>query len=480
MSRCRHVWLATGRIVRALPKARVRAAARGFAAFGLVAATLASIASAQVRLPRSADDPPPVASYLSQLPETDAFRIQVYGDAFAEGLLGGLVDAFGNEGRFQLQKKVRTIGPLVRPEWEEEARVEEAQRDLVHIGVVMLGLADRQIMRLPTATRPLSVGSPDWQTEYGGRLDRWLKLLKRRGMAVYLVGQPALRRSDFQRDAEMLNEIMREKANANGIRFIDVMEAFQDENGVFSQFGPDLSGNRQRLREGDGISFTPIGNRMLAHFIEREVRRDIARAITERAVPLAGNPEEQRRINPNKVVGPQPVAGSWKGSVAIAGRPGSQTGGPAVPDGAADQKADNGRVTIKSMVAGGREETVTLDIVRPAIPAAVVSLLTRKEVNERGIQPGETLVEALPNGATLVSTVSTLGDTGAGSQQRRRAGAMQTPSYTVLVKGDRLTPKPGRADDFSWPRPEATAAAVAPEPSLPPRPATPSSRMPQR
>jgi hypothetical protein len=31
----------------------------------------------------------------------------------------------------------------------------------------------------------------------------------------------------------------------------------------------------------------------------------------------------------------------------------------------------------------------------------------------------------------------------------------QTPYYQVLVKGERAVPKPGRADDFSWPRADA-------------------------
>ena len=41
--------------------------------------------------------------------------------------------------------------------------------------------------------------------------------------------------------------------------------------------------------------------------------------------------------------------------------------------------------------------------------------------------------------------------TGAGTSRRLAAPSL-SPYYTVLIKGERPTPKPGRADDFSWPR----------------------------
>jgi hypothetical protein len=34
---------------------------------------------------------------------------------------------------------------------------------------------------------------------------------------------------------------------------------------------------------------------------------------------------------------------------------------------------------------------------------------------------------------------------------------VQTPYYRVLFKGERLTPRAGRADDLPWPRPEPAA-----------------------
>ena len=40
------------------------------------------------------------------------------------------------------------------------------------------------------------------------------------------------------------------------------------------------------------------------------------------------------------------------------------------------------------------------------------------------------------------------------SLRRRRLSPTQSVFFKVWGKGERLDPKPGRADDFEWPRPE--------------------------
>jgi hypothetical protein len=151
------------------------------------------------------------------------------------------------------------------------------------------------------------------------------------------------------------------------------------------------------------------------------------------------------------------------------------------------QKADNTRVSFKTLSAQGREETVTVDIVRPPLSSAVIALVTRREQNAQrlagAIQPGDAVIEDIGGGQTVVNTVSLLGDGTAGAG-RRRPTVAQTPFMTVLIKGERLPPRPGRADDFSWPRqdyvPEPPKAAAPTQTSAsPPAPAA-SQRTPQR
>ena len=142
----------------------------------------------------------------------------------------------------------------------------------------------------------------------------------------------------------------------------------------------------------------------------------------------------------------------------------------AVADTSNDQKADNGRITLKSIGAGGREESVTIDIPRPAIPSAVVALMTRKESSDRPSQMGDVVADDVGGGLVVLSSITPATTTGSGPS--RRLAPSLSPYYQVLIKGERLATKPGSADDFTWPRAEPE---IAPEP-----PAVPAKRLPRQ
>jgi hypothetical protein len=398
----------------------------------------------------------PGASYITPFPEGDIYRVQAYGDAFAEGLLAGLVEALAGDSRVQVSRKHRALGGLTRPDFDDEMKAEEAPgRETFHVGVVMIGLYDRNHIRTSARDRVLW-GSEEWRNEYGRRVDRFIKTLRRRGAAIYWVGLPVMRRPDLNDAAQAMNDIARDKAYLNGVKFIDTQAHFADDAGNYAPWGPDITGKQRLLRDNEGVLFTYAGYRKLAHFVEQEIKRDLTQARNERAIPLAGSESEQKRIS---ALRPRPAPGdsNWKGAVSPAkedkGTP--QKGGPRTreapaPDNSNEQKADNARITLKSIGAGGREESVTIDIVRPAIPAAVIALVTRKESRDRPSQMGDVIAEDVGGGLVALSSV-TPSTPGAG---RRVAAPSLSPYYTVLVKGERPAPKPGRADDFTWPRAE--------------------------
>jgi hypothetical protein len=140
-------------------------------------------------------------------------------------------------------------------------------------------------------------------------------------------------------------------------------------------------------------------------------------------------------------------------------RPAS-AGTPASPA-EGEQKADNGRIQFRIVSAQGREETVTFDLPRPAIPASVMALVTRRESIERPSQLGDTLTDEIAGGLLVMTSVTPA----AHSAARRRMAPTQAPFFRVLVKGERVLPKPGRIDDFSWPKPEQSAEAEGAAPA---------------
>lgn len=413
------------------------------------------------------------ASYVTPFPNGDVYQVAVIGDWLAEGVLDGLVELMGGDARLQIQRKRWALMTLLRNEHAEDIREIEQRlkKETVHVAIVMLGVQDRTSIRSQSGKRA-PVGSEEWKATYAARVDKLMKVLKQAGVAVYWVGLPVMRRGDANEDAQVQNEVFRERAYLNGIKFIDSFAGFADEQGGYSAHGPDVTGKQRLLRDDDGIHFTEAGNRKLAYFVERELARDLTQARNERSVPLAGSESEQARINPVK-------------AAAAAGAPGQEAGKkgqwgaavvPAVPPAAAgsEQKAETSRIALKTIGAEGREEVLNIEIVRPAIPASIIAHVARRESPDKPSAMGDQLADQIAGGLTVLSSITPASD--GGGLAKAKLSPAQTPYFRVLVKGERPAPRKGRADDHSWPRfeepPPASAATPAPQPqqSAKPRP----------
>jgi uncharacterized protein len=419
--------------------------------------------------PASAQDNGLGGSFINPFPENDTYQVQIVGDWLAEGLMAGLGEAFSTGPGVVVSKKRYDLPALIlnRTDSDLNALEQAFANDPSHIAIVMLGAQDRYNV----GPRQASGQQGDWRNEYGARVDRVMKILRKGGRAVYWVGLPNMRRWQDNERAQLMNDVFRERAYLNGVRYIDAYASFIDEGGGYSDYGPDVTGKVARLRDTDGVHFTDIGYRKLAHFVERDLRRDLAQAKDERAVPLAGDDAEQARVNPDRarlkaeVTPAAPVAGQKQKSKEASPAPPPDEAGR-------EQKAETGKVDIKVAAPGGTEQVVSIDIVRPAIPASVVALVTRKQSPDKAAQMGDILVDQIPGGLTVMSSIMPP----RGADGRHRLSPTQTPYFRVFERGDRLPSKPGRADDFTWPRPQATAEVVTPEPPPAPAAANPKDK----
>ena len=174
------------------------------------------------------------------------------------------------------------------------------KKDTYQIAIVMFGDNDAQPIK--SGKDWLKVGSDGWREIYGQRVEAFIKKLRAANIAVYWVGLPIMRSPGQNADAEALNDVFREKAFINGAKFIETWNGFTDEAGRYSAYGPDMTGQVKRLRADDGVHFTMRGYLKLAHFVEKELRRDLNLAKIERNIPLAGNEEEQAKVMGRDVV----------------------------------------------------------------------------------------------------------------------------------------------------------------------------------
>lgn len=435
----------------------VRFLLAAFLCMSAVACSLAWTAA-----PAHAQDDGLTSSYITPFPEGDVYQLRVVGDSLASGLHSLISETMANDGRVQVNQKRWTLNSLTRADYREEIR--DLRRDLesekAHVAVIMVGAWDTQSIRLANGNRA-AVGTDAWRQEYTRRVDELIKSLKAIKVAIYWVGLPTMRRTNSNEAAQVMNEAVRERAYLSGVRFIDSYASFTGDQGGYSDYGPDLSGKVRLLRDRDGIHLSYAGYQKLAHFVERELKRDLTQAKAERSIPLAGSEAEQARINPEKseAAGEEQLVG-WRASIAAAKRkaaasgdnPQTVPGGLFNHSGRHEQKADNGRINLKTIDPTGREQIIALDIVRPAIPASVVALVTRKQSPDRLNAMGDTLVDQIAGGLNIMSSVTPPNEALGGGL--RKLSPAQTPFFRVLVKGERLQSQPGRADDFVWPRPK--------------------------
>jgi uncharacterized protein len=150
--------------------------------------------------------------------------------------------------------------------------------------------------------------SEKWVELYSRRVDETIAALKAKRVPVIWVGLPPIRGTRSRADLSFLNETYKSRAEKAGIIYVDVWDGFMDESGEFSNYGPDVIGQNRRLRAGDGVHFTKAGAHKLAHYVEREIRRLLARA-TPVALPIPDEPQKPSAVPQPSGPAPRPVAG---------------------------------------------------------------------------------------------------------------------------------------------------------------------------
>lgn len=358
-------------------------------------------ATEQVRPPSERNRPNTAAAEgAPTAPVTPTTFVLVLGDNLAEWLAYGLENAMEDVPELGVIDKTKISSGLVRTEFHDWSRAipeilaAEARVDFI---VMMVGSNDRQPIRVERDS--FEPRTDRWRELYIQRVDQAMQAMKARRVPVYWVGMPPLRGQRVSADMAYLNDIYKERAAANGVTYIDVWNGFVDEQGQYTQFGPDFAGQVRRLRTADGVHFTSAGARKLALFLEQDLRRDLVGRIAPASPEAAPGrlPDTPPALPPGALPGPAAPE-------AAAPPPPRPLAGPVYP------------------LAGNPSQIRT-----PAGQAA----------------PEPVAASAVPHGLA----------------GERGAGQLQGTAAAVLVRGEPPPPAAGRSDDFSWPAAQARPAA---------------------
>ncbi len=231
----------------------------------------------EMRQPPARQRPRRVADPTPRIPvdpkDPTALKLVVVGDFLGASLAAGLDQAFAKEPRIAVVDRSEGSSGLVRTDfydWTTELPkiLNELKPDYV---VIMLGANDRQQIR--TGQERFQFRSPDWERVYRQRVAAIADTLKVYGRPAFWISAPPLRGNTASADMAYLNDIFQAGAESAGARFIDVWDGFADADGKFVTRGPDVDGRVLQLRSGDGINFTRAGQRKLAFYVDREIRR---------------------------------------------------------------------------------------------------------------------------------------------------------------------------------------------------------------
>lgn len=185
---------------------------------------------------------------------------------------------------------------------ELHLRAQASPVGLVHVGKVSSGLArpdffdwNDQLKRLVSAAqpdvvvvvlaandnKPLSSGgrvvpfeSPEWELEYGRRVQQLLAIAKSANPRTYVlwVGAPVMAEPKLRRDLRTVNHaIERACRRQDSCRFVTTEQALLGANGKFSFYLGNDEGKVERARAADGVHLTAWGAELLLRALPSSV-----------------------------------------------------------------------------------------------------------------------------------------------------------------------------------------------------------------
>ncbi len=204
------------------------------------------------------------------------YSIYFFGDTLAGGLWAGSTRMSKDNPRITTKGRYKEGSGLTRPRFYDwpAAVTPIIERNNVDIAVVMIGINDGQPVRL--ADRQLPVASKEWREYYQRRVDAMIEAFKAQRVPLYWVELPPMARLVKDEVTKLVSAVQRERAEAAGVRFIEIRKHFLKEDGTYTDSGRDAEGQFKRLRSRDGVHFIRSGNNKIARMLLDVIERDIA------------------------------------------------------------------------------------------------------------------------------------------------------------------------------------------------------------
>jgi hypothetical protein len=218
-------------------------------------------------------------------------RIGVFGDSFGDGVWWGMAHQLPSKAGFDVVKFSQPATGFTRyKSLNLEARAaEQLGTAPLDIAIISFGANDAQGIITPEGKYAKFMG-PLWQQEVGGRIDRYVALMRSHHAMVYWVGLPRMGKDSLDSDVTAINNFYAERVTKLGVPFIDTRPIASDAHGQFAAYLDDpKSGKRTLIRAPDGIHMSMTGYLWITHGLADRIRNytDAARAVAGGTTPVA-------------------------------------------------------------------------------------------------------------------------------------------------------------------------------------------------
>ena len=234
---------------------------------------------------------PPVPEKPKVEKAANATRLVVFGDSMAVDVAKALERFYAEDPNLIVINQGVGSSGFVRADffdWNKAGR-EQVAANSFDIAVMIIGINDRQTMQ--AGGQSLKALTPEWNAAYQERIAAFVSTVRAANKPLIWVGLPPMSKADYSNDIGQISGIQRLAVFGGGAEFVDIYDRFVGEDGKYSSSGPDLNGNRVRMRKDDGIHFSAAGADKLAFYLSQVIKTYYSGAggvSTEIADALAG------------------------------------------------------------------------------------------------------------------------------------------------------------------------------------------------
>ena len=186
-------------------------------------------------------------------------RIGVFGDSMAEGLHAALYRELHAVPGVTVTRFSEVSTGLSRYDYVNiQTKTERQIADTpIDAAVIMFGTNDAQGIEINGQVH--AFGTPGWRQAYGQRIENLVTALRAKGVAVYWVGMPRMRRDTFEAKMDVVNTVAEARLRQLGVPWLDTRPLTSGGDGTYAAYLNDTRGRRVQMRAGDGIHMSMAG-----------------------------------------------------------------------------------------------------------------------------------------------------------------------------------------------------------------------------